>query len=60
MSRSRIDKFTDTFDSATNVTIIDINANTDTFKSILLSKRSPIKEKRNYTLGFLFICFACL
>lgn len=50
MSKSRIEKCTDTFDSATNVTIIDIYANTDTFKSILLSKRSPIKEKRNYTL----------
>lgn len=50
MSKSRIDKLTDTFYSAINRTIIDIYANIDTFKSILLNKRSPIKEKRNYIL----------
>ena len=50
MSKSRIDKLTDTFYSAINRTIIDIYANIGTFKSILLNKRSTIKEKRNYIL----------
>lgn len=55
MSKSRIEKCTDAFDSATNVTIIDIYANTDTFKSICFEQEAQSKTTHCEDFAFPFV-----